>query len=62
MDTKTMPDTITLTKVSDSKIKKSPDNVAVYESDNGLTVIFMYDDTGCVDNTAVIRNTIKTIT
>lgn len=57
--TELMPNTITLTKVSDSKIKKSPDNVAVYEADNGLTIIFIYDDKGYVDNTAVIRYTLK---
>ncbi len=54
-----MPAMITLKKVSDSKIKKSPENVAVYESDTNLTVILVYRDDGYVEDTAVIRHTLK---
>ena len=52
-----MPDTLTLTKVSDSKIKKSSSNLALYESDNGLTITFSYDDDGYVDIDATARQT-----
>ena len=52
-----MPDKIILTKVSDSKFKKTNLNVAVYKSDKGITVRFNYDDDGYVHEEAMVYQT-----
>lgn len=37
-----MEDKITLTKVSDSRVKLSESNIAVYKASNGTTLTFVY--------------------
>jgi len=50
-----MPEEINLKRVSNSKFKKSNSNVAIYETDNGLTLIFTYSDDGYIDDQISLR-------